>query len=327
MRSLAIALAATALLSSTAAADVSKAWQAAKDNLPANVPAILAVDTAAVVKLPAFGTLFTLARKEERDIDEAYNLVKTHCKLDFTQVVEGFVVAGDPNGKDDDIVVFLQLNIDRAKASSCIETMLKAVEKKAQISIKQDGVYTIASVGGDAAYFAWVGPNVVMFTADPDKKANLEKNVGKKGLAKAPVGGLLGKMDAKAIAFGALKLSKPIDRDIPFTAGFGNVTLNGNTFSGSVTGTATDAKVAGAFADEAKKEIAKLAKKDRVPAAVKKVIGGVKLASAGADVTVSGSASDKDLLEAFLATMMAKGGEEPAAPPPTATPAKKPNKM
>jgi hypothetical protein len=326
MRSIPIVAVAALLSSATAEADVSKAWQAAKDNLPASIPAIMAVDAAAVVKLPAFSTLFALARKEERDIQQAYDLFQSACKVDFTQAVDGFVIAGDPNGRDDDVVVFLQLTMDRAKASSCIEAAVKSVEKKKPVTIKQDGVYTVATVGKETAYFAWVAPNVVAFTMDPEKKQLIEANVGKKGLGKAPVGALLGKMDAKAIAFGAIKMSKPIDSDIPFTSGFGNVTLNGGTLSGSVSGTAVDAKTATAFADEAKRELAKMLKKDRIPAVVKKVAGAVKIAAAGTDVTVSGSASDKDLLESFLAVMM-RGSEksEEAMPPPatTKTPAKK----
>nr|MBA2539066.1 hypothetical protein [Deltaproteobacteria bacterium] len=153
------ALAACLLSASTSSADVSKAWQAAKDNLP-GMPAIGAIDVAAVVKLPAFGKLFDMARKEERDIDQAVSLLKVACKLDITSVVDGLVVAGDPDGRDDDIVVFVQLTLDRTKATACMETMLKQVEKRKQIAVKQDGIYTVASVGNEAAYFAWVGPNV-----------------------------------------------------------------------------------------------------------------------------------------------------------------------
>lgn len=315
MRSIPSVVAVAALLSTaTAEADVSKAWQAAKDNLPAGVPAILAVDAAAVVKLPAFGTLFAMARKEERDIQQAYDLFNTACKLDFTKVVDGFVVAGDPDGRDDDIVVFLQLTIDRAKASSCVEAAIKSVEKKKQVSIKQDGIYTVATVGRETAYFAWVGPNVVAFTLDPEKKQLIENNVGKKGLGNAPVGALIGKMNAKAIAFGAIKMAKPIDRDIPFTSAFGNLTLTGTTIAGSITGTAIDAKTGAAFAAEARKELGKLARKDRVPAVVKKLAGAIKIAATGANVTASGRASDKELLEAFLAMMMTSG-DAPEPPP------------
>lgn len=314
MRSL-YALVMVTALSSPAGADVSKAWQAAKDNLPDTIPAIGAVDIAAVVKQPAFGKLLDLAKKEERDIREGLALFKSACNLDPTQVVDGVVIAGDPNGKDDDIMVFIQLKIDRAKASTCLESLLRTAEKRKQVTVQQTGIFTEITVGQDTAHFAWVDKAVVAFNVDPMKKARLERFVGKQGLAKAPVGSLFGKLDLKATAFGAIKLTKPLDREMPFTAAYGNLTLAGTTASATLVGTATDAGTASKWVTEVKREITRTAGRDRTPAVAKKILGSIGLTSAGADVTLKAGASTNEMYDAFLA-MMTQKAPEPMPPSP-----------
>jgi hypothetical protein len=318
MRSI-CALVMVAAVSSSAGADVSKAWQAAKDNLPDTIPAIGAVDVAAVVKQPAFGKLLALVKKEDRGVREGIELVKSACNLDLTQVVDGVVVAGDPDGKDDDIMVFLQLKIDRPKASTCLEAMLRTVEKRKQVTVQQTGKFTEASVGDETAYFAWVDKAVVAFNVEPIKKARLERFVGKQGLAKSPVGSLFGKLDPKAAAFGAIKLAKPLDRDLPFTQVYGNATLTGTTLAGAIVGTATDTAAAGKFVTEAKRELIKLALRDKLPAIAKKLVTAVTLNAVGAEVTLKGSAATGDLVEAITELAVRKPAM-PADPPPAEAP-------
>ncbi len=317
MRSICAVIAVASLSSaSSAGADVSKAWQAAKDNLPDTIPAIGAVDVAAAVKQPAFGRLLELVKKEERDVREGLELFKSACNLDPTQVVDGFVVAGDPNGRDHDVMVFIQLKIDRPKASTCIESMLRTIEKRKQITVQQTGMFTEVTVGNEVAYFAWVDKQVVAFNLEPNKKPRLEGFLGKKGLAKSPVGSLFGKLDTKAAAFGAIRTTKPLDRDVPFTAAYGNLVLAGTTLSATLVGTATDASSASKFVTELKREMTKTAGRDRTPAVAKKIINAIALSSASAEVTLKGSARTNDLFEAFLTMMTKKKQEEPMPPTP-----------
>lgn len=310
------AVVAVAALSSSAVADVSKAWQAAKDNLPDTIPAIGAVDVATAVKQPAFTKLLELVKKEERDVREGLDLFKSTCNLDLTQIVDGFVVAGDPNGRDDDVMVFIQLKIDRPAASTCVEKLLRAVEKRKQVTVQQTGIFTEASVGKETAYFAWVDKNVVAFNLEPNKKPRLEGFLNKKGLAKSPAGSLFGKLDTKAAAFGAIKLPKPLDSDIPFTSAYGNLTLAGTTLSALLVGTATDANTAGKFVSEVKRELIKIAAKGKLPAAAKKLITSVTLDAAGADVTLKGSANTNDLFDIFVALITTKQKAPPPEPMP-----------
>lgn len=318
MRSICALMVVAAVSSSSPSvgADVSKAWQAAKDNLPDTIPAIGAVDVAALVQAPAFGKLLDLFKKEERDVREGLDLFKSACSLDPTQVVDGFVIAGDPNGRDDDVMVFLQLKVDRPKASTCLEAMLRAVEKRKQVTLQQTGMFTEVSVGTDTAYFAWVDKHVIAFNLDPMRKPRLEGFLGKKGLAKSPAGSLFGKLDTKAAAFGAIKLAKRLDRELPFTAAYGNLALAGGALSATLVGTATDANAASAFVTDVKREMTRTAGRDRTPAALKKLLNAVAVTATGAEVTVKGGASTNDLLEALRERMTRKATEPmPPAPP------------
>lgn len=318
MRSICVALG-VLLSSAPASADTSKAWQAAKDNLPPTTPAIAGFDVAAIVKLPAFGKLLDLVKKDARDVREGLELLKSACGLDPTKAVDGVVVAGDPNGRDDDVMLFLQLTIDRTKASACIESMLKAVEKRKQVTVKQNGIYSEVSVGGDTAFFAWVSPNVVAFNLDPGNKARLDGFLGKQGLARSPVGALLGKLDPKAVASGAIKTAKPLDRDVPVTSAYGNALLSGNTVSATVVGTATDAAAVTKLTDELNYELAKTIRRDRTPAVAKKIMRAIAITSAGNDVTIKGSANASELVDALVGMMMRKD-PEPAMPARAADP-------
>src|SRR5262249_20438207 len=116
-----------ACLAQRAEADVSKAWQAAKDNLPANTPIVIAVDVGALQKSPALPHLVETLRAEERGFREAYNAFRTGCNVDPLSLVDGFVVAGDP--KSDETVVYMQLTIDRAKATTCLQSAIGVLDK------------------------------------------------------------------------------------------------------------------------------------------------------------------------------------------------------
>lgn len=312
MRSI-CALVMVAAMSSSAGADVSKAWQAAKDNLPDTIPAIGAIDVAAVVKLPAFAKLMQLG-----ELREGLEMIKRTCNVDVPQAIDGVVVAGDPNQRDDEIVVFLQLKIDRAKASTCFEQVMRSLDKGGQVSVQQTGMFTEVSVDGSNAYFAWVDKNVVAFNFDPISKTRLSSSLGKKGLAKSPAGSLFGKLDLKAAAFGAIKLA-PL-RDLPFTAAYGNATLTGATLAGAVVGTATDPAAAGKFVTEAKRELVKLALRDKLPAVAKKLVTSVTLNAVGAEVTLKGSAATGDLVDALVEMTTKKKRPMYVDPPPPPAP-------
>ncbi len=291
--------------SAPASADYSKAWQAAKDNLPANTQMALVVDVAAIAKLPSFNRVFDAVRAQERDFEMGYTLLKGACNVtNPVTMVDGIVLAGDMRNKESG-VGFVQVTIDRTKASACLESVLKLVGGRKQVSVKQDGIYTVATVGNDSAYFAWVAPNVVVFSIQPDKKATLDAYINQKGWAKSPAAALVGKMDLKAALSGVFTVDK-VDVWFPVAKAFGSVTISGGTITGSVTATYPDAKAATAFAAEINEERDRDLKKDRTPAAVKKLMNAVKIATSGNELTAKGSMTEKDFGDALIASLRKK---------------------
>ena len=65
------------VVANRADADVSKAWDAAKDNVPANTQFVLAVDVAALQKSPAFPMVFEMIKAEDRGLARAYDAAVT----------------------------------------------------------------------------------------------------------------------------------------------------------------------------------------------------------------------------------------------------------
>lgn len=310
------------LLASRADADVSKAMAAARDNLPADTQVVVAIDVAAVAKSPLFQQAVDAIKAEERDFAEAHALVRTACGFDPLTVVEGAVIAAAPESGAG--IVFLQLSIDRTKASACLQSSLAAVGKNkgGKLTIKQDGNYTVASNGTgprDSAYFPWIGANVVAISFKPDHKDAVDAWFGQKTFAKSAVAALAGKLDAKSVVAGAFanRGGKPIDRSVPITQAYGNLTLAGGKLSGQLVATAVDAKAAATFASESNSELQRAVKRDRTPAALKKLLAGVKIVAAGSDVTISGTTTEKEL-GATLGELFVKKQKKAANPADTA---------
>lgn len=302
MRALVCAVVMLVALQSRAAADTSKAWAAARDNLPAQTRAIGAIDVAAIVKSAAYARLFELVMKEERDVREAYTLIKKACQVDPAAVIEGVVVAGDP--AQDRGVVFLQLALDRAKVTACLEAALKAIGE-ARPQIKFDGNIAAISVGRDTAYVAWVTPDVVAISLEPEKKDALQAWIGQKGaFARSTVPAQLSKVDTKAAAWGALALDRPlVDDYLQIVSAHGAVTLSKGTIAGSLRGTFVNAKVARDTHAEIQKDFAKELNRKRTPDPVKRVIKAIGASVKGAEVALTGSVTEADLLGAMTAVM------------------------
>jgi hypothetical protein len=313
MRSFSCALGvAVCLVGSRAEADVSKAMAAAKDNLPADTQVVVAIDVAAIYKSPLFQKAFDALKSVERDFGEGHALIKGACGWDPLSVIEGIVIGADP--KNDVGMAFIQLSIDRTKATKCLESALAAIskDKGGKMTVKQDGNYTVASKGDgkrDSAYFPWVGSNVVAVSFKPDRKDKVDAWFGQKTFAKAAVAAMIGKLDGKAVFAGAYASAdgKPLEATfMPITKAYGNFTAAGGKLSGSIVATATDAKAASALAGELTKELQKDMQRDRTPPTVKKIMGAIKIAAAGSELTISGATTEKDLGEALTETFTKK---------------------
>jgi hypothetical protein len=303
MRALAsVVIALVSLVPLRAEADVSKAWAAAKDNLPSATEAIGAIDVAVAVKSPSFAPVFELLQKEEKDIKMGVELVKNGCKIDPLTVVEGVVFAGTPDGHG---AVYLQLSIDRAKVIACVESIM-AANKMPKPTITVDGKVTTLAVGKEALHVAWVTKDVVAIAINnPTKKPELLGWIGGQGgFAKSPLMAQIGKTDTKAAGWGAFALTKPLDDDdLNVKTGWGVVTYAKGTLTGGLHGTFVDAASAAKTYAKMQKDLAKEIGRKSTPPAVLKVAKAIKLSSKGSEVVIEGSVAEGDLLAAFIAAI------------------------
>jgi hypothetical protein len=297
MKLLVLALVCLSALSRPASADVSKAWAAAKDHLPATTRAVGAIDVGAFVKTTSFQAIFTALVKQEPDLGKAYELVKQTCKVDPVQVIEGVIVAGDPDAEKG--IVLVQHTMDRKKASTCMQDMLKAVGETKAI-VKQDGKFTTIGDGKNQMYLMWVTDNVVAIALDPDKRTEYDRWLGGKGaLKKTPLVERVEKLDTKALAFGALQLEKPLDdKELPVLAATGTITLVNKTATVKLRGTFKDAAAAARVLAEARKELDREVQRGKLPDSMKRIAKSVKMVPAGADLSLDATASEADLLDA-----------------------------
>jgi hypothetical protein len=294
-------VASLAFPASSARADYSKAWAAAKDNLPATTKAVFVGDVALGVKTATYAAILPLLLAEERDVEQGLALIKGTCKIDAVSAVDGFVVAGDPIAEQG--VVFLQVaGVDRTKVSSCIQSVLKLVGEKVA-TVTQDGMFTVISNGRDSMYLAWVTPQVVAISIEPEKKAQLQAWVGQKGaFARSPLSVQLAKVDTKAPSFGALALDKPLDDDdIPVKLARGTLHITGGVLTGELWGnfaTPADAKRVHA---EMTKEMTREMGRKTTPPAIKKAMKTIAVKTTGSDVTLKIKITEKDLIAAISA--------------------------
>jgi hypothetical protein len=179
--------------------------------------------------------------------------------------------------------------------------VLKADEPKAVV--KQDGVFTTITKGSDVVYIAWPAANVMAFAMDPEKKADLTAWLGgKSAFAKTALSAQLAKVDTKAIAWGAMALPKPLDdKELPIVSGTAVVTAAKSALSVTARGTFANAGAATKALGEISKDLKETRESKSAPAALKKLAAAIKVASAGADITVDASATEADLQAAFTA--------------------------
>jgi hypothetical protein len=291
-----------ALLSSTQArADVSKAWAAAKDNLPADTRAVAAIDIAAIVKAASWPKALAAVLASDRDLEKGYGLVKTSCKIDPAAVVQGIVVAGTPDHERG--VVFIQLGVDRVKLLACAASMLKTMGAQEKLDVKTDGNITTLTLGkSDSIHVAWVTGDVLAISTDPVDKDRLAAWIGQKGAyAKTKVAAIAAKADTKAVAWGAFSLDKPLDKEVTAISGTGSANLANGNITVAIRATFVDAAGAARTYADMQKDMAKDLKKDRTPEAMKKVIRAIKLATKGSDVTLDVSVKEADLAAAIEA--------------------------
>jgi len=308
MRTVAI-LAATAVLSlaaGSARAD-GRAWAAAKAGLPATTKLVISVDVAAAQKTQLFTTYYPKLR-DKPEAGKVLDAIKDGCKLDPLAVVGSVVVA---SGEDDeDAVIYVAMTgIDKAKASSCLQTMARTDDKTAKVSIKHTGNVTEVTKGGDTVYFGWVGKDVVVVPLRNKDKAALTRWMGGKGaLAKSDLGKTLAKLNTSATVWGAGNGTKEIQPGLNAKGGYGTLNTGNGMLACDIHAVLENTEQASNMAGMANQQLDQA--KNGGPLLPPEVVSLLKATTVTADkdeVRIKANVAEKDVLGA-IAFAMTVGG-------------------
>jgi hypothetical protein len=284
-------------------ADAAKAWAAAKTNLPSTTNVLVGLNLTTLTKSSLFSMAFPLLLAQQPDVKSGLDLIKTTCKIDPMTVIDGLVVGMD---KDQNTgAVFLALNgVDEAKIARCLEDVAKSKgQTDAKVTITKDGTISEMTDGKHKAYVSWIGKDVLVMPLKFDDKAQLQKWTGAKGgLAKAPIGKVLSKVDTRAGIWAVTANEQDLD-GMKMKIGYGSL----NSMKGSlvadlhiVVASAADAK---SIADKAQTELAAKAADPALAANLQTMLKGVSVKSAGSEVLVKATMIEKDLLSLAGALM------------------------
>ena len=276
-----------------------KAWTAAKANLPADAKILVGVDLAALQKTQLFSTLYA-KMVEKADVTKVFDTVKSTCKVDPVTAVQGLVMA--QSGDQEDGAVYLALSgIDRTKLSSCLTAAIQgaAEDKTAKVSVKQDGNVTqITMDGKDPKFVGWIGKDVVVVPVHGRDKASVVKwMAGKGALGKTSVARLIAKLNTSAPVWAAADASKEIESGVTAKGAYGTVTFAKGNVDADVHAVMESAAQATTMASSAQKQLDDF--KGQLPPPFGGMLKTVTIAPASDEVILKGSFVEKDLLAAL----------------------------
>lgn len=277
-------------------ADASKAWAAAKANLPSTTSIVVGFDVAALTKASLFKMGFPMLLAQKPDIKATLELVKTTCQIDPLTAIDGFVVGTDTDQKKGAAYIAFK-GLDEAKIVTCLEALLRSQgTKDAKFVVTRDGAVTQLAMGKDSLYLTWMGGDVVAMALAPKDKAQLQAwTSGKQSLAKGAVGRLVAKVDTRAAFWVASSIEQEVEK-MKMKGGYGSVALAKGSLAIDLHMLLPGAAEAKGIADKASAELAGKINGPGLAPALKPVMQAVKITSAGPEVIVTAAIPEKDLL-------------------------------
>ena len=282
----------------TARADASRAWAAAKAGLPADARFVIGFDVAALQKTQLFATFYPKLH-DAPDAAKILDAIKDICKLDPAVVVSGMVV-GMSSDQSEGAAYLALSRLDRTKLSSCLQQVVQAGHKDAKVTVKQEGDLSVITKGSDTAYVGWVGKDVVVVSLHAEDKAMLAKWMGGKGaLGKSDVGKALAQVNTAAPVWGAGLGEKELEPGIKLTGGFGAITYAKGNVSADVHAMMGGADQASKFAASATQQLEQLRQVPQVPAALAALAKAVTIVAEKDQIRIKASLPEADLIGAL----------------------------
>ncbi len=302
------ALFASSLYPGLALAEVpADAWAAAKTRLPP-APVVVASANIQLLKGSAiFATMYSKALSESPETARWMSGAKTQCGIDLVDAVRGVTLALDDKGTG--VFFFSTSGLTADALGECVKKVAKAQNPKAMFAdTKPDAAGLIDLYDGTAHVYVSVLPNNVFAIAtNAGDKSILQKWIGGKGVpSTSEAGKALASLDTKAPIWAVVNKSAPFP---PIGAAgspgvmnlaYGTATIAAGRIAGTGTIVTSSPKAAAKVATTVNSELVK-AQQGRIAPPMAAVLKGLKVGSAGSNVTVNVSASENDAISLMYA--------------------------
>jgi hypothetical protein len=193
-----IAVVALLAASTTAArADATRAWAAARVNLPARAEMVIGIDLPAILAGRMMGALGGAFGKGADDAART-------CKIDAATALEGIVVASSGTSSNDGAAYLAFGSVDRAKIAACpalIAAVLNLPPDRLRIRTRGDVMDIDA--GDTHTYVGWLDDRLAVIATEHDEAA-LKRWIGNKGVfASTPLARRINKLDTRVTIWAA----------------------------------------------------------------------------------------------------------------------------
>ena len=312
--SLVLAVALTAAAATQASAE-SRAWTAAKKALPANLLGVGGISFGSIKSSQLFQQLMPMAMASQPDAQAKLDAFKSTCGFDPMSAFDSAVVG--MQGEEKGAVVIALSGTTQKDIDACITKMAKAGGKTAAIT-KAGTLTKYAGLGKDF-YLKWLGQDTFAIATQPDDKALLTKmtagGVDKDKSLKAA----LATVNTDAAVWGAgNKVQDLPDVHGKMTGLYGSADVKAGTISAELHAVLDSAKTATEAATQANQQLAAVKSSGQLPPAFVGVINSVAVKTAGAEVVVTGSIAEKDVMSLLMqfGGAMGGGGAQKVSPTP-----------
>gem|GEM_PF-4465702 len=285
---------ATLLVASTQAhAAHERAWVAAQANVPASATLVVGANIDAVMAsslAPFAGALMSTL-----GATQVLERIKTTCKIDPAKAIDGLVVVEGATA--DAGAYYLSLDgVDEAALATCANQLAKKTTAEASSLVVKHGAISELVLGDKKLFVAWVAPDVIAIAAKPGDKAMLKTfTSGNGALAKSPLGKLVAKTKTTSTLWAASTKSRAVQGK-KMLQGNGGLDLANKTLALTLAMTFSSATEAKTVAKLANDQIIALLASGRLDAIVMEMLNKVAITTTGADLAVSGSIPEDQLL-------------------------------
>lgn len=298
LKTVAVAVAALLLFAARPAEAQSKSWTAVKGSVTPQAAIVIGANLDPIRKSTTYGQLLKMLQDNEPDAKQAFDAIKQHCSIDVPTAISDVTVVMKADEKP---LVAIGLNgLNEGSVLACLEkvgTAMTGATTPLRLTVKKKGKVTEYSMPGERKklYIAWLAPDVLAFTDDPNNKGKLDKMLAGKA-AKGELGKMLGKVTTTSAIWAAVSKKEKED-GMTILGGYGQVDVNGatvNILGHLVMLNGADATKATTMANaglgEAKQQAAS-------KPAVAKVLDTIRVVANGREIDFTAAVPDKDIMQ------------------------------